>query len=92
MIVGMEMANLVGWMMLMAAISLANAQGKKRPKSVDFSKPFELDEHAVILFYFDEGKGGQSYDDSDDPLVSKRLSKQCHHDSRCHVCPAGVGV
>ena len=55
--VGMKTVNLVGWMVLVVAVSLANAQGEERPKSADFSRPFEPDEHTVVLYQFDEGKG-----------------------------------
>ena len=40
-----KMASLVGLMMLIAAVSLVNGQGKDSPMSDDSSKPFEPDEN-----------------------------------------------
>jgi len=72
----MKTVNLVGWMMFIAAVSLTNAQGKESPKSDDFSKPFEPDEHTVVLYHFDEGKGEQSYDACGDTALTLRAYKK----------------
>ena len=72
----MKTVNLVGWMMLIVAVSLANAQGEEGPKSADFSRPFEPDEHTVVLYHFDEGKGEQSYDACGDTALTLRAHKK----------------
>ena len=72
----MKTASLVGLMTLIVAVSLVDAQGKQSPMSHDFTKPFEPDEHTVVLYHFDEGQGNETHDACGDPALTLRAHKE----------------
>ena len=42
----------------------------------DWSKPFQADEHTVVLYHFDEGDGNTAHDALGDPELTLRANKQ----------------
>ncbi len=54
----------------------ANDQGS------DWTKPFEPDEHTVVLYHFDEGQGNESQDACGDPALTLRAQEQALWGSR----------
>ena len=42
----------------------------------DWTKPFEPDEHTVVLYHFDEGEGNEAHDACGDPELTLRAHKE----------------
>ena len=50
--------------------------------SSDWTKPFEPDEHTVVLYHFDEGEGNEAHDACGDPELTLRAYKGALWSSR----------
>ncbi|MFN0052290.1 MAG: hypothetical protein ACKV0T_08860, partial [Planctomycetales bacterium] len=42
----------------------------------DWSKPFQADEHTIVLYHFDEGDGNTAHDALGDPALTLQANKQ----------------
>ena len=53
-----------------------NASFARGDTGSDWSKPFQPDEHTVVLYHFDEGEGNTAHDALGDPDLTLRANKQ----------------